>query len=367
MEYKYNRFNGRLVTEKEYRKLRIDKAYLPKGESPVIVGQLTEEEYFELGRVPRGVGAVLHGWHSGPQSVLDFRAMTERCPHDCAHCFTNKTKRTLTPREINNVINQAKDLGYVGINYLGEGEPTIDSDFFRIINHTSSRGLVPIVFTEAATRLRKNWDYAERLNDANASICPKCDSLFSEDYQNSVVGDLTGAYFQKRNEVVWGLERLGFSWNRKDGQTRLGFDMVVTKRNVDEVEQTLRHCRDRNIWVVFSTYLPAGRCSQKNFNDSLALSQEELVKMRRTIKRVDAEYGFNHPIFNNFGTFPCVEFMQIYGNGDVSPCPGNETIVGNVRKDSLDVLAKRIRERFPCHRLENQDGNCAYRLGLKQL
>jgi MoaA/NifB/PqqE/SkfB family radical SAM enzyme len=137
--------------------------------------------------------------------------------------------------------------------------------------------------------------------------------------------------------------------------------MVVTKRNVDEVEQTLRFCRDRNLWIVFSTYLPAGRSGRADFDKSLVLSVEELSRMRETVKRVDTEYGFNPPIYNNFATFPCVEFMQVYGDGRVSPCPGNETIVGNIRTDSLKNLRARILKQFPCHDFAKFEGYCLYR------
>lgn len=333
--------------------------------------QLSKESYFGLGKVPIGIGAVLSGWHGGPGSVLDFRAMTEKCPHNCYHCFTDKRKKDLTSREIYEVIEQARDLGFTGINYLGEGEPTIDDNITNIVMNTDNywrgkdtkrRMMWPIIFTDAATKLNKdNHHLVETLGLYDASICPKCDSLFNEEYQNWVVGDKTGRYFFQRNESIKYLMELGFNRVQEGGRTRLGFDMVVTKRNVDEVEQTLRYCRDNNLWIVFTTYLPAGRSGSKLFDDSLTLSKNELDKMRSTVQRVDAEYGFNHPIFNNFATFPCVEFMQIYGNGDVSPCPGNETIVGNVRTESLANLAKKIRERFPCHKLENQTGNCAYR------
>jgi len=47
----------------------------------------------------------------------------------------------------------------------------------------------------------------------------------------------------------------------------------------------------------------------------------------QTIKKVDLEYGFDHPIYNNFGTAACVEYMCIYGDGRVSPCVGNETLL----------------------------------------
>ncbi|MDP2947795.1 MAG: radical SAM protein [Nanoarchaeota archaeon] len=333
--------------------------------------ELSNESYYGLGSVPIGIGAVLNGWHGGPGSVLDFRAMTGACEHDCFFCFTDKRKKTLTLGEIKNTIWKAKDVGYAGIDYLGEGEPTLDKDFFEIIYETSRRNMVPVVFTDGATKLR-NRKFIERLELTGASVCPKCDSLFNARYQNWIVGDKTDRYFRQRNEAMYNLILEGFNARRYDGRTRLGLDMVVTKKNINEVEKTLQFCRNNNIWIVFSTYLPSGRSGREDFDRSLVLSEEELIRMRQVVQKVDCEYGFNHPIFSNFATFPCVELMQIYGDGRVSPCPGNETIIGNIR-DAIAVagrlpilynlkgLRAKILEQFPCHDPNVFDSNCLYR------
>ena len=251
--------------------------------------QISMNKNIELGNAPNGVGAILKGWHGGPGSVLDFRAMTGACEHDCFHCFTDKRKKTLTLEEIEGVIDQAAELGFKGIDYLGEGEPTLDKDFFRIIEYTASKGMVPVVFTDAATKLLDK-EFVRRIYDSGTSVCPKCDSLFNADYQNWVVKDKTGTYFDKRNLAIDELKKQGFNKPNEDKTTRLGFDMVVTKRNVDEVEQTLRYCRDNNMWVVFSTFLPAGRSGSENFDKSLVLSSDEISKMRKDVKKVDLEY-----------------------------------------------------------------------------
>ena len=72
--------------------------------------------------------------------------MTAACPHNCFYCFTDKQKKTLTLKEVKDVIDQIVDIGTIGINYLGEGEPTIDPNFFEIIKYTDNCGLIPIVF-----------------------------------------------------------------------------------------------------------------------------------------------------------------------------------------------------------------------------
>ena len=53
--------------------------------------------------------------------------------------------------------------------------------------------------------------------------------------------------------------------------------------------------------------------------------------------------------------------MQIYGDGRVSPCPGNETIIGNVKTTHIKELKKNIIKKFPCHNPKPFDGNCCYR------
>ena len=338
-----------------------------------MLGRFSKESYIGLGHVPIGVGAVIKGWdiseelYRNPNSlpVVDFRAMTHACPHDCFYCFTDKLKKTLTLEEIKKVIDQLADMKASAINFLGEGEPTIDKDFFEIIEYTSQKGIQPIIFTDAATKLRDRA-FVRKLKESGASVCPKCDSLWNAEYQNWVVGDKTGKFFEERNEAIKILIEEGFNDIKNDGTTRLGFDMVVSRKNMHEVEKTLRYCRDRNLWVVFCFYLPAGRSGMDEFDKSLALSREEKIKVYHKIKEIDEkEYNFKHVVINNFGTMPCVEFMQIYGDGRVSPCPGNETIIGNVKTHSIEELKKEILKKFPCHISKTFDGNCPYRETLE--
>lgn len=333
--------------------------------------KFSRQAYIGLGKVPIGIGAVLKGWNISEKHfrnpkflpVVDFRAMTPACPHNCFHCFTDKLKKTLTLEEIMKVIDQLAAMKTKSIDFLGEGEPTIDKDFFEIIEYTSSKGIQPIVFTDAATKLRDK-DFIRRIYKSGASVCPKCDSLWNPGYQNWVVGDKTGKYFGQRNEAIRLLMEEGFNKVRPDGTTRLGFDMVICKKNMDEVERTLRYCRENNLWIIFSFFLPCGRSGKPEFEKaykSLILTREDKRKIQETVRRVDEEYGFNHDLCNNFMTSRCIEFMCIYGDGRVSPCSGNETIVGNIKASHIKELRKRIIKEYPCHNPQTFDGNCPYR------
>jgi MoaA/NifB/PqqE/SkfB family radical SAM enzyme len=334
----------------------------------VIAPQLSKEKYIGLGQVPVGVGAVIKGWNiteehfrrSNFLPVVDFRAMTSACPHDCFHCFTNKLKKTLTLVKIKNIIDQLAEMKTCAIDYLGEGEPTIDQDFFEIIEYTAQKGIQPIIFTDAAAKLTDR-DFVRRIKKSGASVAPKCDSLWNRDFQNWVVSDKTGEYFDKRNDAIKILIEEGFNEAAEDGTTRMGFDMVVCRKNMDEVEKTLRYCRENNLWIIFSFYLPCGRSGQDDFDKSLILTLDEKKKMREAVRKIDEEYGFKHDLANNFLTSRCVEFMCIYGDGRVTPCSGSEVVIGDIKNNSIEKLRKIICEKFPCHDPETSDGFCCYR------
>lgn len=334
------------------------------------IGGYSKKRYIGPGNIPIGVGALIKGWnieekdYTDPSRlpVVDFRAMTEACPHNCFHCFTDKNRKTLRLNEIKNIIDQLAEAKTHTIDFVGEGEPTIDPNFFEIVEYTSSKGINPVVYTDAATKLRDR-NFVKRLYESGTSVCPKCDSLFDEEYQNWVVGDKKGKYFQQRNEAIELLMECGFNNAQDDGTTRMGFDMVVTQRNINEVEKTLRYCRDNNLWIIFVSYLPSGRSGKADFDRSLVPDGKEWAKTREMVRKVDEEYGYLHPVYA-LTTMRCIEFMQIYGDGRVSPCVGNEYIVGNARETSIKELESKILELCPFLNRVKFDGHCPYRLRI---
>lgn len=326
------------------------------------------KEYFGLGKVPVGIGAVLKGWDltekefRDPKTlpIVDLRVMTEACLHDCRHCFTDKRKRTLKLPEIKSIIDQLAEMGCHSVDYLGEGEPTLDPWFFEIIEYTAAKGIQPVIFTDAATKMRDR-DFVRKVYKTGASVSPKCDSIFNRDYQNWVVGDETNTYFDQRNEALNLLIEEGFSAVQPDGTTRLGLDMVLSRENIGEVEDTLRFCREKNLWIVFSFPLPVGRSGSPDFDISKLPTQKQLDEARDIIKRVDKEYGFEHESYRNFATNPCTEFLCVYGNGNVSACVGREEVVGNVTREPLKKLVAKAYNQYPCHDPTKFDGHCLCR------
>jgi MoaA/NifB/PqqE/SkfB family radical SAM enzyme len=328
----------------------------------------SKTHYFGIGPIPIGIGALIKGWDLTEEEfrdhnrlpVVDFRAMANACPHDCPHCFTDKNEKTISLDEIKEVIDQLAEFKTKAIQFLGEGEPTYDKDFFPIIEYTATKGITPIVYTDGLKFM--NSGLARRYLDSGGSLMLKCDSLLNKDYQNWMVGDKKGCFFGERNIVLKLLIGSGFTEKNEDGTTRLGLDMVLSKSNQHEVASTLRYARDNNVNIIFTTFLPAGRSGRADFDNSLSLNRLELKRIKQTIQEIDTyEYGYFHGVPNNFMTASCRETIQIYGNGDVSPCTGNETIIGNIRDSSISALLRALWEKFPAHHPCRRNGQCLYR------
>jgi len=135
------------------------------------------------------------------QRVADLRVTTEKCLRNCFDCFTEKAKKTLSLKEIKNLIDQLAEMQVKAVDFLGEGEPTLDKDFFEIMEYTKSKGIQPVIFSDAATKLR-DISFVRRLKEIGVTIIPKCDSLFNAEYQNRVVDDKSETYFDQRNEAL---------------------------------------------------------------------------------------------------------------------------------------------------------------------
>ena len=84
--------------------------------------KLTKEKYIGLGNVPIGIGAVIRGWNLTEEEfrdtnrlpVVDFRAMTPDCPHDCFFLFYRQAKKDLDLRrnqECNRTVGRNENKG----------------------------------------------------------------------------------------------------------------------------------------------------------------------------------------------------------------------------------------------------------------
>ncbi|MAG77801.1 hypothetical protein CL616_00380 [archaeon] len=325
--------------------------------------KLSKKKYFKLGKIPLGIGAIMDGWDFSEEEFrnsrclnIEFRAFKNACPLNCPYCFTDKIKSDLTLDEIRDVILQLKELGTKTINFVGEGEPTIDKNFLDVMSFCYKNNIKPIVFSEGTTKLG-NIDFIKKLKQYDVTIVLKCDSLFNEEYQNKIVGSKN--YFKKRNKILNFLMKNNFNKSNEKGTTHLALNMIVTRSNKSEVLKTVEFCRKNNIFVMLVEYLPTGRVEKKDFDKSSILFRDDIKKIRNQINDLDSKkYGFIHDSFTSYSFVPCTIYggVHIYGNGDVARCAGNAKVLGNIRNESLKKIWNKIKlDKNKFH------GNCPYR------
>jgi molybdenum cofactor biosynthesis enzyme MoaA len=282
----------------------------------------------EFDIIKTGKGYTMHGWDFTREELaaaINAHQMlnpaielgTNYCPWNCGFCFTEEPgnpegeKRRLSSEmsieKRLTLIDEAAALGAKAINFVGAGEPTIDPDFWKLVERMQSRSIVPIVYTEAALRLTDKA-FARRLYEAGATVVVKVNSLWDEAYQNAIVAGPPGRkrprsenYTQLRNQAIAVLVETGFA---SHDPTRLAFDTIICRQNIEEIPRLHRWARERNIFILFVNYLPSGR-STDGLHD--ALSREEQFKLFGELADIDAkEYGIQHDSrFPYAGGTPC--------------------------------------------------------------
>lgn len=318
--------------------------------------------------LPASHGMTMRGWDFGQAEVAAalrrgrilnpaVELGTNYCPWNCDFCFTEngfaskkrKLANEMTCDERIQLIDALADLGARSINFVGAGEPTIDPDFFTIVEAIHQRGLVPIIYTEGSLKL-SDRKFCEQLHGLGATIVLKVNSLVDADYQNRIL--VSGSpsrttpkfnYFDKRAEALENLIALGFN---QGVPTRLAFDTILCRENLGEIESLHRFARNNNIFILLVNYLPSGRSVDGHTN---SLSHHEQMDVFARLAAIDREdYDIHHRgIFPYAGSQPCTIrgtglFVKI--DGTVLACPGETQVVGNTKNDPLPVIWDRLRQ-----------------------
>ncbi|MEP6668840.1 MAG: radical SAM protein [Chthoniobacter sp.] len=320
--------------------------------------------------LPASYGFTMRGWDFSAAEVGDairghrmlnpaFELGGNVCPWNCDFCFTESPanrgdrKRHLAgelslERRLR-LIDEAAGLGARSINFVGAGEPTIDPDFWTLIERMQRCGITPIVYSEASLKLGSH-SFSQRLFDLGATVVVKVNSLTNAQYQDRVVrgirskpGIPTNSYTVQRARALDTLMDVGFNLPTP---TRLAFDTIICRENLDDIVEIHRFGRLNNIFTIMVNYLPSGRTVDGHTS---AISWDEQHAMFRRLAAIDAsDFGLHHAAhFPYSGGVPCtIRGLGLYVKvrGEVFDCPGEAIPLGNVRDDSLEAIWAKTKE-----------------------
>ncbi|MGI8666652.1 MAG: amino acid--tRNA ligase-related protein [Jatrophihabitans sp.] len=175
--------------------------------------------------------------------------MTGACNADCAICFTDRRRKRdeSTPQLRDRLLHEAAELGAQYVYVPGEGEPTIDRGWWQFLDSCRDAGLEAIVFSNGlifshAPTSQKYWgcepdEAVARLADYPVSLYLKMWSGRPE-----LVGEMLGIDPAKYDFVEVGGVLVPSGMARALAtlpRERLGVEVVVERRNADEVLDTV--------------------------------------------------------------------------------------------------------------------------------
>ena len=175
--------------------------------------------------------------------------MTGQCNADCTICFTDRRAKRgeLEPDARDEVLRQASALGAQYVYVPGEGEPTIDRGFWQFLDTCKQLDLHAIVFTNGLilsdeSVCQRYWGMS--IADGIARLAEHPVSFYVKHWSRrpELVGEMMQIDPARYHFTEWqgepvhlGLYHLLKSFPRD----RLGLEIVVERRNADEVVEEL--------------------------------------------------------------------------------------------------------------------------------
>lgn len=277
-----------------------------------------------------------------PHPVAMTFAVTYQCQCNCVHCSAGRHYKKgvpeLSTKEAKRVIDETLDMGVSIIAFTG-GEPLMRKDIFELISYVNKRKAVSLLFTNGEFLTEEN---ADKLAEAGLySIFVSIDSPYPEEHDK--LRSRQGL-FQKALE---GLEKM-----RKRG-VLAGISNYATKSNTEKkmYKKIYNLARDRKLLnVMLFDGVPTGNML-KNTEEMLSPEQREEIRQfssklfKYSVIPPLSSQAWQNSIEGYLGGIGCLAgniqyYMSAYG--EVTPCDFTPLSFGNIRKEPLKKIWKRM-------------------------
>lgn len=283
-----------------------------------------------------------------------------RCNFRCPYCYVPEESyfdKELSPREIRDVLVQARDLGAKRIIILG-GEPSIYPQIREMVDFIREQGMGVEMFTNGTGITA---DFARWLFHRQVRVVMKMNT-FDADLQDRLSGK-PGA-----GRIVAGalecLKQAGYP----SRDTFLAVSTIICRQNLEELPRLWCWLRDQGIAPYFEIITPQANALE---NPWLEVDPQTLHRLFEKLATIDSQrYGrtwdVQPPLVGNRclrHQFSCL----VTSTGVVMPCVGVTISMGSVREQPLKTIIEnsqvlkdlknyRNTIKGPCGTCEKADG-----------
>ena len=176
--------------------------------------------------------------------------LTSNCNYRCDWCFNkhliNKKTDSLSLKEKEKILKEAVKLGAKTLVFPGTGEPTLDPDFYPLVEIAHKLGLITVVYTNLTGNI--NPGKIKFLFDKNVSIGLKLDSLKPDYFVKRYHVDKS--IFDKFQLNLKSVLKIYKNTEKIKGNHkiyRVIANMVLTEENKFEIETLSKFCKSENL------------------------------------------------------------------------------------------------------------------------
>ncbi|MFP4111455.1 MAG: radical SAM protein [Candidatus Woesearchaeota archaeon] len=259
------------------------------------------------------------------------------CNFKCRYCYVSRKNDCIDFKKLSSVIREAKKLGVGNIDILG-GEPLLYPRFFDLIRLTDSLKIQTSIFTNGSFLTKA---LLNKLNKKNTIIVIKTDTRANYEFQN--VPDMSYDDLLEKIDLV---KRAGF---------RMMSFTVVTKKNVDNIDEIFELCDEKGMIPAFERY---HLVKDKDVNKLFALDVDKWNGFLRKLFLYWEQKGFTDFIdfYSEVNGGVCSALynnITVMQDGCVKSCPEahDDLSYGNIFNDSLRNIwrsSKELRKRLKC-------------------
>jgi radical SAM protein with 4Fe4S-binding SPASM domain len=248
-------------------------------------------------------------------------------------------------RKMKGWIEQGIAAGAKAVSINGTFEPTTAPGYLEIIRFCTQNDMSVTLVTNGSMLTP---EAIQELYQLGTGVVTKLNVPFVEAddprYQDfcAIQKRLSGrpaepvVIYEEQKALIRQLIDAGFNRPTEHGETRLGVESVVTTLNVDHLPQLIAQLREWNIYSHIEVAKIQGFA--KN-NADLTLTKERLWTFFFEVQEQDKATGYAEwtpkPPYVAGTCYENLFRVDLHADGKVKPCPGIETLLGNLNTTPL--------------------------------